>query len=179
IGVLVLRNFVTEGVSQIGHDDKEQKPKTCGVLPESAPQPGKGQNKGQRKQRRSEFAQEHSAKFNKLRSHHRWAEGEEHAVLAAGYMPPNLLQRTRIAPVDYGGTRRRKRQKGINGDQAADRNQCGIQQPAAGKKFQPLGPVNENGQSRENQPHGHVVNSQSQAKYESGGIKPTVVDRNR
>ena len=80
-----------DAVSHVSNNDEEQKPETCAVLPEGTPEPDKSHNERQRQPSRSKFAQEHSAKFNKLRSDHRGPEGEEHAILATGYVPPDFL----------------------------------------------------------------------------------------
>src|SRR6266446_1098532 len=65
VRILVLRNFVAESVSQIGNDDKQQKPESCAVFFESGSETPRRQDQGQLEPRLAEFTQGHSAKFNK------------------------------------------------------------------------------------------------------------------
>src|SRR5439155_5980568 len=138
VRILVLRNFVTQVVSQIGNDDKQEKPQGCAVTLESAGDACESEDERQRQPGNAEFAQGHSAKFNKLPAHYLWRKGEIHLILPAGDVPPYFLQRTRIAPVDDRRARSCKGQVGINGNQSASRNQGGIHQPAAREKPQAL-----------------------------------------
>src|SRR5439155_24673895 len=119
VRILVLRNFVAEVVSQIGNDDKQEKPEGCAVLFESVDEAGEGQGLRQGQPGQAEFTEGHSAEFNKLLLHYLRRKGEEHPILPASDVPPYLLQRTRIAPVDDRRAQRRKRQVGINSEWSA------------------------------------------------------------
>ena len=92
-------------------------------------------------------------------------------ILPAGDVPPYLLQRTRIAPVNDRRVRRRKRQVGINSGQSANRNQRGIYQSAAREKPEALRPINHNAQRRKYQRHRDVMNSERDPECECSGIK--------
>src|SRR6516162_1367113 len=100
VRVLVLRDLVAEVVCEISDDNKRQEPESCSVLPKSSRETRQSKRQRRRQPRRPEFAQQHFEKYNKLRSHHRRTKRQEHPILSAGDVPPDFLERTRIAPVD-------------------------------------------------------------------------------
>src|SRR4029079_12064674 len=119
VRIFVLCNFVADGISQIGDHNSQKKPESGTVSLESVSEPRKSQNKRQWKPRKAEFAECHPAEFSKLFSHYFRFKGEIDLILAARQMPPYLLQRTRMAPVNDRRAGGCKRQVSING------NECG------------------------------------------------------
>ena len=120
VRIFVFRNFVAEGVSQIGDHDSQEKPESRTVSLERVNEARDSQNQRQRKPRKAELAQRHSAEFSKLFSHYLRPKGEIDLILSAREVPPNFLQRTRMAPVNDRRARRRERQIGINSGQCAN-----------------------------------------------------------
>src|SRR5439155_23609262 len=94
---------------------------------------------------KAELTQSQSAEFNELRSHGRRREGKKNAILPAGDVPPNFLERPRIPPVHRRRARGCPRQITVNKDQRADRNQRSIQKASAREELQTLCPVNDYG----------------------------------
>ena len=100
VRIFVLGNFVADGVSQISDHDSQKKPESRTVSLESVNATRESQNERQRKPRKAELAQCHSAEFSKLCSYYLRLKGEIDLILPARDVPPYFLQRTRMAPVD-------------------------------------------------------------------------------
>src|SRR5689334_3646089 len=124
---------------------------------ESTGETDQGKDECQRQPRPSEFMEGQTAEVEELFSDYVRGKREKHPILPTSDVPPDLLQRTRMAPVEHRRSRCCKRQIAINGNQRTDRNQRGNQKPAAHEKIQSLGPVNENSESRKHQSDRYVM----------------------